>query len=64
LIEIIPVDDLSVDTILDEVKKEKLDYVLVLGRKDDGSWYFTANDNNPMKSISAAQTFLNYIMDA
>ena len=63
MIEIIPSDKLGIDEILQNVKEENPEYLLVIGRKNNGDWYFTSNDTNPMKHISAAQTFLNYVMD-
>ena len=63
MIEILPDDDLGVNNILDQAKEDNLDYVLVIGRKEDG-WYFASNDPDAMKASSAAQHFLNYAMSS
>jgi hypothetical protein len=40
---------------------EELEYVLVIGRKDDG-WYFAASEPDVMKALISTEQFRNYMM--
>ena len=60
MIEIIPIDESSVSDLLNKVSKDKLDYVLIIGQKDDG-WYFAASNPDPTKAVFSAHQFCNYM---
>jgi len=60
MIEIIPIDETSVAQLLEKVSKDKLDYVLIIGQKDDG-WYFAASEQDPTRAVFSAHQFCNYM---
>jgi hypothetical protein len=61
-LEIIPLDDdAGVQEVLTRAVDEELEYVLVIGRKDDG-WYFAASEPDVMKALISTEQFRNYMM--
>lgn len=60
MIEMIPLDESSVSDLLEKVLKDHLDYVLIIGQKDDG-WYFAASESDPTRAVFSAHQFCNYM---
>jgi hypothetical protein len=63
-LEVIPADSdrAEVQRVLDDLKEDDLEYVLVIGQDRNGGWYIAASDEDMNRAVHSVNAFRQLVM--